>query len=243
MPQIKKDFIEHQNDEIERYSYVEPLDFDDEGRVTHFDFIYPEQHIRLEIGFNNLNVEEEVENYIEKRLLSYFLENPLDSIDSKLEEIYKKAIELADKCVSEDSEIRPKVSAILLENTKIVSTAFRGELEPGEHAEYTLLKKKIKDYDFNNSTLIITLEPCTVRSPTKTPCADIIIESGIKKVIIGTLDPNPDVRGKGLTYLQNHGVSVTLFEDMYARKLIEMNKDFWGIHFKKYKKDIMKIKE
>ncbi len=241
LPQIEVDNIVHQNDEIERYSYLEPLDFDEEGRVSHFDFIYPEQHIQLEIGFIKLNVDDVVDKHIEKRLLAYFLENPKESIDSELEEIFKKAIELAGKCIPEDSEIRPKVSAILIENTKIVVTAFRGELQPGEHAEFTLLRRKIKDYDFTNSTLITTLEPCTVRSSKKTPCADLIIESGIEKVIIGTLDPNPDVRGKGFTYLQNHGISVTVFEDKYARKLIEMNKEFWEIHFSKYKKDIMKV--
>ena len=43
----------------------------------------------------------------------------------------------------------------------------------------------------------MTLEPCTKRGPRKTPCADRIIASGVKHVVIGIKDPNPEIFGKG----------------------------------------------
>ena len=176
-----------------------------------------------------------------KEILKYFRSRPTEPNKIVNEEFFEKAIELANKCVSEDGEIRPKVSAILIRNDEIIETAFRGELNPGEHAEYTLLKRKIdtKNFDFTNTTLITTLEPCTVRKSTKTPCAEHIKECGINNVIIGLVDPNPDITNKGILYLQNNSVSISLFPDKYARELIKINKEFWNIELNKYKKNIM----
>jgi len=78
-----------------------------------------------------------------------------------------------------------------------------------------------------------------VRSSTKTPCAEYIKECGINNVIIGLVDPNPDIAGKGIIYLQNNGISVSLFPDKYARELLRINKEFWEIELSEYKKNIM----
>lgn len=165
-------------------------------------------------------------------------------ISSKEENVIIKAIELAieisKKCETEDKRLPPKVGAVLIKNDKIIGSAYRGELNPGDHAEYTLLKQKLKGQeDFSDTTLITTLEPCTFRTPPKVPCADIIVKCGIKKVLIGVIDPNRDIRGSGIIWLQQHGVSVQLFEDKYLRKVIEINKPWWNGELKKYKTHLM----
>ena len=151
----------------------------------------------------------------------------------------EKSIEISKRCVSEKGKISPKVGAVLIGDNKIVYTAYRGEIEEGDHAEYTLLEKKIKSKDFSNTILITTLEPCTRRSSNKTSCAERIVQAGIRQVWIGILDPNPEISAKGYTYLRMNDVSINFFPNEYAEKIIELNKEFWENETRKYKRDVM----
>lgn len=60
------------------------------------------------------------------------------------------------------------------------------------------------------STLYVTLEPCCHTGKRTPPCADAIIEKGISKVVVGTLDLNPKVNGKGVAILREKGVEVSV---------------------------------
>ena len=55
--------------------------------------------------------------------------------------------------------------------------------------------------------MYVTLEPCCHQGKTP-PCTDIILERGIGKVYVGSMDPNPKVAGKGVQILRDHGVEV-----------------------------------
>ena len=93
------------------------------------------------------------------------------------------AIELAEKCLSEAGKVSPKVGAVAVRDGVILGTAYRGEVKPGEHAEYTLFERKLKKVDLKGATLYTTLEPCTHRNHPKIACADRVIARGIKRVV------------------------------------------------------------
>jgi ATP-dependent DNA helicase RecG len=125
------------------------------------------------------------------------------------------------------TKVDPLVGAVLVGSRgRILGTAHRGNLRNGEHAEFTLLDKKLIGTDVAGSTLYVTLEPCTTRNPPKKPCAERVAAARVRRVVIGMLDPNPQIQGRGITYLQEKKVEVAFFHTDLAAKIREENKDF-----------------
>lgn len=145
-------------------------------------------------------------------------------------EFMELAMELASKCVSEEGKISPKVGAVVVRDGVILASAYRGELKPGEHAEYTLLERKLNGVDLEGATLYSTLEPCTHRNHPKVSCTDRVIERNLKRVVIGTLDPNQTIRGLGELRLQDAGVEITRFDPDIVVALRELNQEFSELH-------------
>ena len=114
----------------------------------------------------------------------------------------------------------PMVGCVIVKNGKIIGEGYH-EYYGGFHAERNALTKNVAD--FQDATLYVTLEPCCHHGKTP-PCTDIIIEKCIKKVVVGLLDPNPLVAGKGISILQNAGIEVVT--GVEEDKIKELNKVF-----------------
>lgn len=120
-----------------------------------------------------------------------------------------------------------KVGAVLVREGRIIAEGWHREFGLA-HAERDLLER------FNNEvlptdTLCVNLEPCchTAKTP---PCTDIVIERGVKSVVIGMADPDQRMQGSGITQLRAAGISVvgTVLEPVCRR----MNRGFVSVRTK-----------
>jgi pyrimidine deaminase RibD-like protein len=135
------------------------------------------------------------------------------------------AIEEALKSVPEDERPHPKVGAVVVKNGQVLSKAHRGEILKS-HAEYIALDDKLSDDLIAGATVYTTLEPCTTRKHPKIPCAQRLIDRKVARVVIGMLDPNPDIRGLGDQLLSGAGIEIQLFPRDLRARVEEMNREF-----------------
>ena len=113
----------------------------------------------------------------------------------------------------------PLVGAVIVKDNQIIAEGYHAELG-GDHAEIAALKNSAGDV--RGATLYVNLEPCSHYGRTP-PCAESIIKSGIREVVISMIDPNPKVAGRGIQMLQQAGIKVTAgVLESEARKLNEI---------------------
>lgn len=99
----------------------------------------------------------------------------------------------------------PMVGAVIVESGKLVSRGYHVSAG-GPHAEVWALRN-LGRKPHKDAVLYVTLEPCSTRGKTG-PCCSAITASGIGKVVIGAIDPNPKHRGRGIEILAREGVRV-----------------------------------
>jgi len=122
----------------------------------------------------------------------------------------------------------PMVGAVLVHEGRIIGEGFH-EKYGMSHAEVNCLNA-VKPSEANliaASTLYVSLEPCSHYGKTP-PCADLIIEKKIPKVVIGCTDPFVEVKGRGIDKLQKAGIEVLL--NVLEKECIELNKRFFTFH-------------
>lgn len=115
----------------------------------------------------------------------------------------KLALELAGRGLGRTSP-NPMVGAVIVKEGRIIGEGWHQQCG-GLHAERSALADCRESA--RGGTLYVTLEPCCHygRQP---PCTEAILDSGISRVVIGSSDPNPLVRGRGTRYLRDHGIKV-----------------------------------
>lgn len=124
-------------------------------------------------------------------------------MENSKEFFMRRALELAKQGMGHTSP-NPMVGCVIVKDGKIVAEGYHEKC--GEyHAERNALLSCKEDV--SGCEAYVTLEPCCHHGKTP-PCTDIIIERGIKKVYIGSMDSNPLVGGKGVKILQDAGIEV-----------------------------------
>ena len=132
----------------------------------------------------------------------------------------KRAIELARKGGGAVLP-NPLVGAVIVKDGRIIGEGYHklyGEL----HAERNALSSCTESPE--GATIYVTLEPCSHQGK-QPPCTDALIGSGIKRVVIGSVDPNPLSAGKGIEILKQHGIEVE--QGLMEKECSEMNKAFF----------------
>ena len=133
----------------------------------------------------------------------------------------------------------PMVGSVIVHEDKIIGEGWHRKA--GEaHAEVNAINS-VNDKDLLKSAVIyVSLEPCSHFGKTP-PCSDLIIASGIKKVVIGTVDPFSEVSGRGIKKLMGAGCEVMV--GVLEEECKELNKRFFTLHLKKRPYIILKWAE
>ncbi|MFN0047769.1 MAG: bifunctional diaminohydroxyphosphoribosylaminopyrimidine deaminase/5-amino-6-(5-phosphoribosylamino)uracil reductase RibD [Cytophagales bacterium] len=140
----------------------------------------------------------------------------------------KRALQLAALGLGNVSP-NPMVGCVIVHEYKVIGEGFHRNY--GEyHAEPNAIHA-VQDVNLlSKSTLYVNLEPCSHFGKTP-PCADLIIEKKIHKVVIANLDPNPLVAGKGIQKLRNAGIEVEI--GILEKEGNWLNRRFFTFHKEK----------
>ena len=123
----------------------------------------------------------------------------------------------------------PMVGAVVVCDDLIIGEGFHqrfGEAHAEPNAIHSVVDKEL----LKKSTLYVNLEPCSHYGKTP-PCADLIVKSGIPRVVIGTFDPNPKVAGRGVEILRKAGIEVEV--GLLEKECRDLNKRFFIFHEQK----------
>ena len=130
----------------------------------------------------------------------------------------------------------PMVGAVLVQHTDagdVILGEGWHEQYGGPHAEPNCLRNAENAHpegiDYQQCTLYVNLEPCSHYGKTP-PCSELIIRKGIKRVVVGMLDPNPQVAGRGVRMMRKAGIEVKV--GVLEQECRELNKRFICLHEK-----------
>ncbi|MFD2918030.1 bifunctional diaminohydroxyphosphoribosylaminopyrimidine deaminase/5-amino-6-(5-phosphoribosylamino)uracil reductase RibD [Psychroserpens luteus] len=157
----------------------------------------------------------------------------------KTHEIYiKRSIEIAKSGLGSTAP-NPMVGSVIVYDNKIIGEGYTSAYG-GNHAEVNAINSVENKELLKDATLYVTLEPCSHFGKTP-PCSDLIIHHKIANVVIGCVDDNPEVAGKGIAKLIASGCHVTV--GVLETECKEHHKRFFTFHNKKRPYIILKWAE
>ncbi|MFZ3386490.1 MAG: bifunctional diaminohydroxyphosphoribosylaminopyrimidine deaminase/5-amino-6-(5-phosphoribosylamino)uracil reductase RibD [Candidatus Hydromicrobium sp.] len=136
----------------------------------------------------------------------------------------RKYMEIAIKLAGRgrgDANPNPMVGAIIVKDGKIISSGYHRQAGL-HHAEIEAINNSIQSLE--SSTMYVTLEPCTFQGKTP-PCVNEIVKHKLKEIIIGCIDPNPKVNGRGIEFLKKAGIKVK--SGLLKNKIEQQNEVFF----------------
>jgi len=153
----------------------------------------------------------------------YILDKEKIDMDMVVEDRYmRRCLQLAANGKGSVSP-NPLVGAVIVNNGKIIGEGYHREYGKA-HAEVNAINS-VKDKSLlQDSTIYVSLEPCSHYGKTP-PCSQLIIDSGIPRVVIATLDPYHEVSGRGVKMLRNAGIGVVI--GVLEKESQELNKEFF----------------
>lgn len=137
----------------------------------------------------------------------------------------RRCIQLA-KCGEAGAPPNPMVGAVIVCDGRIIGEGFHRRCG-GPHAEVNAINSVQDKHILSRSTIYVSLEPCAHYGKTP-PCADLIIKSGIPRVVIGCADPFAKVNGLGIKKLQDAGCEVEV--GVLEEACRELNRRFFTFH-------------
>ncbi|WP_224490769.1 bifunctional diaminohydroxyphosphoribosylaminopyrimidine deaminase/5-amino-6-(5-phosphoribosylamino)uracil reductase RibD [Robertkochia flava] len=144
----------------------------------------------------------------------------------KIHEFYiKRCLELAKNGIG-NTYPNPSVGCVIVHQGEVIGEGYTSKAG-GPHAEVNAINSVMNKELLKQATLYVTLEPCSHHGKTP-PCADLIVESGIPRVVVGTLDSNKQVSGKGIKKLAESGCEV--IAGILEAACREANKRFFCYH-------------
>lgn len=139
----------------------------------------------------------------------------------------KRCIEIAKNGLG-STRPNPMVGCVIVYKSEIIGEGFTSTYG-GNHAEVNAINSVKDNSLLNQATIYVTLEPCSHYGKTP-PCSDLIIKHQIPNVVIGSLDDNPQVAGKGIEKLKNAGCKVVV--GVLEKECKEHHKRFFTFHNK-----------
>lgn len=150
----------------------------------------------------------------------------------------QRCLQLAQKGLGKVSP-NPMVGCVIVYNDEIIGEGYH-KVYGGPHAEPEALGSVLDKSLLPGSTVYVSLEPCAHYGKTP-PCAPLLLESGVRRVVIGALDPYREVDGRGIQILKRGGAEVTT--GVLGQECETLNKRFMTYHIHKRPYIILKWAE